>query len=311
MLTAETPIDVSNDIFYASQQFKMENYSKYRPPYTSRFYKVIYDVFKTGRNEWHSALDVGTGPGMVARELATKFETVYGIDFNQRYIDVAKAQSLHVPNVEYLHAKAEDLSVFPDNSFDLVTVSETAHWLDPEAFEEIGRILKPGGLLAMWFYAKPFFPNNAEANIIMNDIFLLYNTECFEYSERLDMIAQRVTSGLDKVAIPEKYFKSGTLRLRINYDQKINTDNFPALVDLGVIVPETDVIYRRIDRDFLTVNEGAEFIEGYMDHLIPLDHLNLRQIFKHEYDRLDKVLQGRPTKISWPCNVVFATKYDH
>ena len=309
-MRAQIVIEVPKDSFYDSELFQMENYSKFRPPYTSVFYKEIFDMFKKGRNEWRSALDIGTGPGMVARELATKFGTVYGVDSNQRYIDVAKAQSVDIPNVEFLQAKAENLSVFPDNSFDLVTVSEAAHWFDPEAFEEIGRVLKPNGLLVMWIYAKPFFPDNEQADKLITDIWLRYNVECFEYSERLDRTMQLVTSGFDKIAIPDRYFKAGTVRLKVNYDQTINTDNFPCVLDLGVTVPEADVIVKRIDRDYLTVNEGAEFIEGYMDHLVPLDHLNLREIFKHEYSMLDRVLEGLRTKISWPCNVVFATKRD-
>jgi len=60
------------------------------------------------------------------------------------------AQAPKLPNVAYHLGKAEALP-FPENTFDLVTVGLAFHWFDQEKFlDEANRVLKPGGLLAIY-----------------------------------------------------------------------------------------------------------------------------------------------------------------
>jgi SAM-dependent methyltransferase len=56
--------------------------------------------------------------------------------------------------VEYRVAPAERTGL-PDASADLVTVAQALHWLDhARFFAEASRILRPGGLLAVWGYSN-------------------------------------------------------------------------------------------------------------------------------------------------------------
>lgn len=44
---------------------------------------------------------------------------------------------------------------FPDRSFDAVCAAQSYHWFDPAPFHaEVHRVLKPGGILAVWGYDK-------------------------------------------------------------------------------------------------------------------------------------------------------------
>jgi SAM-dependent methyltransferase len=85
------------------------------------------------------ALDVGTGSGRFAHELAGRYREVVGIDQS-----VERAQP-H-PAVEFLPMDAERLA-FPDAHFDLVSISWALHHLvNPTAvLVEMERVLKPGG----------------------------------------------------------------------------------------------------------------------------------------------------------------------
>jgi ubiquinone/menaquinone biosynthesis C-methylase UbiE len=119
---------MDKDAYYNSKTFKMEFYEGFRQPYTNKLYEIIYEANAKGINQWGTALDPGTGPGMVARELSKKFSKVVGVDSNGRYIEVAKGSSKGYDNIEYHSLKAEKpCSVFSDKSFDLIVISEAAH----------------------------------------------------------------------------------------------------------------------------------------------------------------------------------------
>lgn len=100
-------------------------------------------------------LDVGCGGGKTVNRLAALVPDgkAYGIDYspdmvafttklNKKYIEEGK--------VEVAEAQAEKTD-FPNCTFDLVTAVETYYfWPNlPNAFQEIKRILKPGGKLLM------------------------------------------------------------------------------------------------------------------------------------------------------------------
>jgi SAM-dependent methyltransferase len=54
--------------------------------------------------------------------------------------------------VRYSVSPAEN-TPFEDESFDLITVATAVHWFDQEQFHrEVERVLKPGGILAVWTY---------------------------------------------------------------------------------------------------------------------------------------------------------------
>lgn len=119
-------------------------YSRYRPGYPPALFAYLASL--TGNHE--HAWDCATGSGQAARRLAAHYSRVSATDASGSQI--AAALPLH--NVEYRVAAAEQ-SGLADASVDLVTVAQALHWFDlDEFYKEVKRVLKPGGVLAVWSY---------------------------------------------------------------------------------------------------------------------------------------------------------------
>jgi ubiquinone/menaquinone biosynthesis C-methylase UbiE len=107
-----------------------------------------------------AVLDVGTGPGVLLVELATRRPDLRltGVDLSADMI-AAATRNLH-PFGERVSARVGDVTSlpFPDRSFDLIVSSLSLHhWDHPEAaVPELARILRPGG--RVYIYDFPFAP---------------------------------------------------------------------------------------------------------------------------------------------------------
>lgn len=78
------------------------------------------------------------------------FDKVLATDASDSQLASAKEH----PKIEFRVASAE-VSGIESASVDLVTVAQALHWFDIEAFfAEACRVLKPGGILAIWSYAR-------------------------------------------------------------------------------------------------------------------------------------------------------------
>lgn len=98
-------------------------------------------------------LDVGTGKGLAAVELARRGARVTTVDVSDKDLRDAflLASSAGVEGrIEFHHADARELP-FGDDSFALVTMINVAHHLEdaPAVLAEIARVLAPGGRLVM------------------------------------------------------------------------------------------------------------------------------------------------------------------
>ena len=108
-------------------------------------------------------VDLGTGTGTVARQLAARGCDVTGVDTRLMAEGAALAERDGV-TVRWHEATAEDTRLF-DVSVDVVTAGQCWHWFDrPAAVVEARRILRPGtGTLAILYLDWIPLPGNAVA----------------------------------------------------------------------------------------------------------------------------------------------------
>lgn len=120
-------------------------YAKARPSYPPALFAELARL-APGRN---LAWDCGTGNGQTAVALADHFERVVATEPSAAQLTEAVVH----PRVSYGQS-AELAPGIGDGTADIVTAAQAAHWFDLKIFyPEVRRVLRPGGLLAVWGYA--------------------------------------------------------------------------------------------------------------------------------------------------------------
>ncbi len=122
-------------------------YAHYRPTYPAPLFAWLAGVAPARQRAW----DCATGTGQAAIGLAAHFAEVVATDASASQLAAARPH----PGVHYRLAAAEN-SGLEAGSLDLVTVAQAVHWFDrPRFFAEVERVLRPGGVLAVWSYGIP------------------------------------------------------------------------------------------------------------------------------------------------------------
>lgn len=111
-----------------------------------RIIKTLEDFLGKARLKELTLLDVGSSTGIISDVLATRFKEVVGIDIEKAAVRYAQ-RNFKRRNLKFKLDDAMNLS-FKDNGFDVVICTQVyEHVPDSnKLFEEIYRVLKPGGI---------------------------------------------------------------------------------------------------------------------------------------------------------------------
>lgn len=121
-----------------------QSYAGFRPRYPA----AIFDWLATQVPRSGEVWDCAAGNGQATVDLATRFARVTATDASAAQIAAAAPTA----GVEFRVAPAER-SGLADQSVDLITVAQAAHWFELDAFyAEVRRVLRPTGVLAIWAY---------------------------------------------------------------------------------------------------------------------------------------------------------------
>jgi ubiquinone/menaquinone biosynthesis C-methylase UbiE len=143
---------------------KADVYSKFRPSYPNKF--LNYLISSNSLNESSKVADIGSGTGILTRQLLERGLSVIAVEPNddmRTKSEQALKQCAHFTSIK---ATAEETTI-PYKSVDLVIAAQAFHWFDQKKFKlECKRILRQEAKVALVWnsrdFTSPLIIENAE-----------------------------------------------------------------------------------------------------------------------------------------------------
>lgn len=132
------------------------------------FHKLIRDYFDIDPSTGHRVLDFGCGLGEMASYLADAGYSAYGCDIKPFWDETEYKSQVVLSPIELDPYRLP----YPDDNFDIVfSTSVFEHVQDKRiAFQEIRRVLKPGGISVHLFPSKWYLPHEPHIRIPLANV---------------------------------------------------------------------------------------------------------------------------------------------
>ena len=131
-------------------------YSTYREGYDELLYAEIIKKCKLSKTS--IVLDIGTGTGTIAHNLASSVQKVFALDPSKEMLNEAKqiAEEKGLENIIFMEDVGEHIDLYSEfKNIDLVTFGASLHWIQDidGIFRKVGHVLKSRGWLVIQFGA--------------------------------------------------------------------------------------------------------------------------------------------------------------
>ncbi len=178
-----------------------------RPPYPDETYRILLSLLGESRGR---VLDVGCGPGKIARGLVKHIEGVDAVDFSQEMIRIGKTliNGDH-PNLRWINGPVEEVQLYPPYS--MVTAGASIHWMEWDVvFLRFKEVLTTDGYLVIIDEDRPI-----EAPWHDAELSLIHKYSTNRHHENIDLIQELVDRGHlhligDKRTAPMRFSQSLT-----------------------------------------------------------------------------------------------------
>ena len=125
------------------------HFDRYRPRPPAALVDSLLQLARVERAAL--VVDLGAGTGLSTRAWAGRADRVVGVEPNPAMLAEA-VRLTAAENVELVGAFAQETGL-PGGEADVVTCSQSLHWMEPEpTFHEAARLLRPGGVFAAYDY---------------------------------------------------------------------------------------------------------------------------------------------------------------
>jgi SAM-dependent methyltransferase len=133
------------------------HYTAGRPPYPPRLIERV--ALLTGFDRTRRVLDLGCGPGQLARAFATRAAEVLAVDPEPEMLRLARQGATGLP-IRFLQASSYDLGPMLGR-FHLAVMGRSFHWMDrPETLRRLDTLIDPGGAVVLFGDCHPDLPDN-------------------------------------------------------------------------------------------------------------------------------------------------------
>ncbi|WP_428491107.1 class I SAM-dependent methyltransferase [Rhodopila sp.] len=135
------------------------HYERGRVPYSLALIRRVADV--TGLGSHHRVLDLGCGPGSLARSFAPLAREVVAMDPSAEMLTTARALARQAASIRFLAGSSYDLDPGLGH-FHLVVMGRSFHWMDRvDTLNRLDRMIEPTGAIALFRDSAPEVPVNA------------------------------------------------------------------------------------------------------------------------------------------------------
>lgn len=138
-----------------------------------------------------TVVDIGCGTGLSTLVWKDTAQKIIGVEPSDDMRNIAVNNSKNYLNIDYVKAFSDNTGL-PDEVADIITCSQSFHWMEPAStLREVNRLLKPGGVFAAYdcdwppvcsvkieiAYEKLFAKVHKIENIKYSDSFIRYPKE--------------------------------------------------------------------------------------------------------------------------------------
>jgi SAM-dependent methyltransferase len=127
-------------------------------PYSPALIRRVAEV--SGLSAHHRVLDLGCGPGSLARSFALAVKEVVAVDPSTEMLAVARPLARQA-NIRFLAGSSYDLAPTLGH-FRLVVMGRSFHWMDRvDTLDRLDRMIEPTGAIALFHDSAPAVTANA------------------------------------------------------------------------------------------------------------------------------------------------------